>query len=126
MRQINTPVIITLFLFTAFTISAQQQYDDESDFEFYVEEHRGDAGPDVQITGYRGTNTFVRIPPYFNDMPINRIGDEAFAGKGLTGVIIPDTVYYIGYRAFAQNKLTGLTISEGVSFIRNSAFKKTS
>ncbi len=44
----------------------------------------------------------LEIPSIYNNLPVTRIGSDAFAWKGvtLTSVTIPGTVTYIGYYAF--------------------------
>lgn len=81
------------------------------------------------------------------DREITEIGYQAFSGRSLTSVIIPDSVESIGYSAFYQcsgltgeliipdsvtsigewafnqcGKLTGLTIGSGVTIIGDYAF----
>ncbi|MDD7888331.1 leucine-rich repeat domain-containing protein, partial [Flavivirga sp. 57AJ16] len=51
------------------------------------------------------------------------IGDEAFAGNGLTSVTIPDNVTSIGSRAFYDNVLTSVTIGNSVTAIGAYAFR---
>jgi predicted TPR repeat methyltransferase len=110
---------IALMLLVGYTGCARQ-YDDPQDYDFNIK-HEGDA-MDVQVTGYRGTNKVIRIPPQFEDYDITEITYEAFAGKGLTGVVIPDSVYHIERRAFADNMLTKIIIPADVSRIGEEAF----
>ena len=57
--------------------------------------------------------------------PITRIGDNAFYRRGLTSVVIPETVESIGYDAFGVCKLTSVKLPaalkdiEGFAFYRN-------
>ena len=112
MKPINQFLITIFFLFTAITISAQQ-YDDVNDFVFNVV-NESDNVPEAQITEYNGTNTIVRIPPKFNDMPINSIAEGAFAGKGLIDVTIPNGIRNIDVGAFTDNNITKITIGAKV------------
>lgn len=48
--------------------------------------------------------------------PVVRIGDNSFANKGLTSVVIPDTVVTIGANAFLNNNLTSPTNSGLLGF----------
>src|SRR3712207_7248257 len=58
-------------------------------------------------------------------LAIKRIGDNAFYRRGLTSVVIPDTVETIGYDAFGVCKLTEVKLPaalvgiEGFAFYRN-------
>jgi len=36
----------------------------------------------VEITGYMGGRTNVRIPPYIRGLPVTVIGERAFEGEG--------------------------------------------
>ena len=93
-------------------IFAQQ----EADFEW--EESLGT----VTITGYEGNDTAVTIPGNIQGLPVTVIAANAFANKGLTGVVIPDSVRYIEPYAFANNELAYAIIQNGVFSIGDGAF----
>jgi hypothetical protein len=76
----------------------------------------------VSITGYRGSGGDVVIPAQLGGRPVTVIGGDAFRGKGLTSVTIPDSVRVIAGFAFANNKLTSVTIPESVTDIKWWAF----
>jgi len=83
----------------------------------------------VEITGYVGGRTRVRIPPYIRGLLVTAIGSQAFLGEEvfengetfLTGqiasVTIPDSVTKIGDFAFAGNKLTSVVFPNNVTHI---------
>jgi len=71
----------------------------------------------ITITGYVGTEKNLTIPASVNGKPIDAIGNEAFKNKGLTSVIIPDSIISIGNNAFSGNKLTSITIPNSVTSI---------
>jgi hypothetical protein len=73
-----------------------QQDNAETDFTVTVIK-RGTA---VEITKYTGTGQKVRIPERIQNLPVTSVGEQVFAGKKLTSVIIPDSVTHIGYGAF--------------------------
>lgn len=77
-----------------------EQLEEKSEFEF----------SDGIITKYIGTETDIIIPETINGEMVVAIGNNAFKGKGITSVQIPDTVKTIGMAAFAQNKLTEIEL----------------
>jgi tetratricopeptide (TPR) repeat protein len=100
-----------------------KQGDSPEDFN-YVQNETGT----LTITGYRGSNTNVRIPAQIQGIDVTRIGPGAFYGfyKGedqkLTAVSIPDTVEIIGKEAFAYNRLNAIDISPRLQLIGDWAF----
>ncbi len=75
------------------------------------------------ITGYDiagGLN--VIIPSTIGGVAVEHIGIDAFLGKYLTSVIIPDSVTSIGPCAFRSNLLTSVTIPDSVTSIDYRAF----
>ena len=103
-----------------------------------------DDGTAVEITGYAGTNTVLRIPPEIQGLPVTAIGDRAFlvehwtsAGRWgeifvegrpeayrLTNVCIPHSVTRIGDQAFTRNSLRSVSIPDGVTHIGEMAFAR--
>ena len=105
-----------------------------------------DGGTAVEITGYTGTNTNLRIPPQIQGLPVAAIAEQAFlsehwtsppgGGIGdwfiegrppelrLTSVTIPDTVRYIGAQAFRANLLTSISLPAGIMYIGDEAFRR--
>jgi len=51
-----------------------QQYNPEEDFEVRAI----DGGTAVEITRYPGSKAKVNIPPKIHDLPVTKIGEEAF------------------------------------------------
>ena len=78
----------------------------------------------IEITGYTGTATTVRIPERINNLSVVAIEEEAFEGNTrITSVVIPNTVTYIQYRAFANCvNLTSVTLSSSLTEIHAGAF----
>ena len=78
----------------------------------------------VEITGYKGEDTVIKIPSKIEGNPVTAIGYEAFSGcKGLTSITIPDSVTYIGESAFSGcTGLTSITIPDSVTSIGSRAF----
>jgi len=118
-------VIIGLFMMLATLSVYGQQYDRERDFRV----ERTEDGKSVVIVAYVGKNTTINIPPQINKRPVVGIGKKnnvggygAFGGKGITSVIIPDSVIYIGDMAFIGNKLSSVIIPDSVTSIGYEAF----
>ena len=84
-------------------------------------------GAGYAVTGFLITvttpPTVVEIPPFFNGLPVIAIGNNAFQGRQLASVTIPDSIASIGDRAFWNNRLTELIIPDSVTSIGNEAFR---
>lgn len=106
-------VIISLMVFLACT-----NYDAENDFQV----ESVDNGRSVRITEYVGAKSKLRIPPKINKLPITYIGENAFRGKNLISVTIPNSVTHIEKNAFRNNQLTNINIPDSVTHIENGAF----
>ena len=115
----NRKIVVVSLLITCFVFAAcSGQYDAEKDFEVNISENSKVA----IITGYLGNNSEVRIPPKIKKLPVIGIGELAFKEKGLTSVIIPDTVTSIGSDAFTDNELVSVVIPDSVKSIEDRAF----
>ncbi|MDR1362645.1 MAG: leucine-rich repeat domain-containing protein [Spirochaetaceae bacterium] len=78
----------------------------------------------LTIVEYRGSKKNIVIPTTINNMDVNVIGRGAFAGKGITGAELPETIIRIEDRAFMNNKLKSIKLPAGLKFIGDEAFKK--
>ena len=72
----------------------------------------------IEITNYdeETCGTDVIIPSQIEDLPVTRIADganysSAFGSKGLTDIVIPNTMTYIGSYAFNNNPLVNVKIN---------------
>lgn len=75
------------------------------------------------ITAYDETcGTDLIIPSQINGVDVTEISASAFKGKGLTSVVIPDTVTTIGNYAFQNNSIKTLKLSNSIQKIPNYAF----
>ncbi len=81
------------------------------------------AGDEVTITRYNGSNTTVSIPAQIEGKAVTAIGEEAFIGKGVVSVTLPEGVRSIGNYAFDQcRKLTDIHLPSSLESIGNLAF----
>ena len=84
------------------------------------------GGKNIQITGYTGKSSKIKIPSRIKFKKVTQIGDDAFADKELTDVDIPDSITSIGTWAFARNKLASVKIGNNVTSIGDCAFADNS
>jgi hypothetical protein len=106
-----------LFVCVCFVVRGQQNENPAGDFEYKKSNGK------ITITKYIGKTKDVVIPKKINGLPVTAIGDEAFAWKRLTGVVIPDSVTSIGDEAFSRNQLTSVIIPDSVTSIGDGAFE---
>jgi hypothetical protein len=82
------------------------------------------------INYYSANYTDIIIPETFNvngeDVEVTAVGFNAFYGKSLTNVTIPNSVTTIGDYAFNNNSLTNIVIPNSVKTIGRFAFKLNS
>lgn len=83
-----------------------------------------DDGSGVKIAQYKGQPLVCRIPEKIDGMPVVEISGGAFyKTKGLTTVIMPDTIVTIGSQLFASfNNLETVKLSSSLKTIPSSAF----
>ncbi len=75
------------------------------------------------LTGYSGSGGEVIIPAEIDGIAVREIGEEAFAGKGITRAVIPEGVTAIGARAFArQDALSEIVLPGTLRSIDEGAF----
>lgn len=76
------------------------------------------VGRGVIIKGYIGNETKITIPEFIENKPVTKIDSEAFEGKNLLEVTMPDTIKEIGKYAFASNMyLTKINLSSSLKSI---------
>jgi len=100
-------IFLPIAVLVGYLISQHQQFDREEDFEWEIWVRNS-----VEITGYTGANTSIRIPRKIQGMPILSIYHNAFYEMGLTRVIFPrrSNLGGIGNRAFMRNQIKHVTI----------------
>lgn len=78
----------------------------------------------VTITGYTGTDTEVILPEEIDGLPVTAIGDSAFAGSAITGIVFPTALESIGASAFdGCTALVEVTLPDGLLSIGDYAFR---
>lgn len=75
-----------------------------------------------EITNYTGTATNIIIPENFNGTEVVSIGDRAFSNRGLTSVVLPNTLKTIKYGGFGSNEIKNINIPGNVEIIGEHAF----
>ena len=111
---------------TTTTTTTATQTVSEKDFKYYTTADKKGIG----IEQYIGTATVVRIPDRINNLPVVEIGASAFdflegATRGITSVVIPNTVTIIEESAFSDcSALTSITLPASISEIKRSAFRR--
>lgn len=78
----------------------------------------------IEIDGYSGSAEKVIIPDTIENLPVQKIGYEAFiANTTVKEVVMPDTVKSIGIRAFKDcTSLVSVRFSENLTTINGAAF----
>lgn len=95
--------------------------DDASEFE-YIKENGG-----ITITKYLGKKTTVQIPNKIEQLPVLKIGENAFADTKVKSVTLPSSCEEIDWFAFyGCYALTTIYISENVKAIGYGAFDSCS
>ena len=72
------------------------------------------------IEGYDEINggLDVNIPPQIGGIDVHKIGDSVFEWKGLTSIILPETLLEVGSYALTGNNITSLVIPASVNRLR--------
>ena len=114
----TTPNPITTTKLTNVTTEAPKQDEAELiDFE-YIKENGG-----VTITRYTGKNTTVQIPNKIEQLPVLKIGENAFSDTKVKSVTLPSSCVEIDWFAFyGCYALTTVYISSNVNTIGYGAF----
>ena len=114
-----------------YPVSVDRGYDDILEKEIYQEIVKTDvATPSDCFEFNNGTivkfncsgTTDVVIPEKINNQLVTAIGENAFSGREINSVFIPDSVESIGFRAFSGNELTHIAIPKSVKTIGKAAF----
>ncbi|MEG1301748.1 MAG: leucine-rich repeat domain-containing protein [Erysipelotrichaceae bacterium] len=76
----------------------------------------------ITIVSYIGTNTEVVVPAIINELPVIKIGENAFERKSMQKVNLPSTIVSIGASAFANNQLNYFFSPLQLTMIGDNAF----
>jgi len=77
-----------------------------------------------EIISFTGTvPADLVIPSTVAEIPVTRIGFQAFFNRGVETVVFPEGIREIGAQAFASNRLVDLVIPPGVTYIGLRAFQ---
>ena len=84
-------------------------------------------GAAAAVTGYKGTDTEVVVPPMAGKYRITAIGTQAFKGENITAITLPETVDSIGWEAFKGCiSLARVALPSGLKSIEGYAFSDCS
>ncbi len=101
-------------------------FDEFADINFYKEPKFGDFYFDKStgtVTGYGLTGSKdVVIPDKIDGVDVKILGNELFANRDISTVLIPDTVEIIGDDCFFDNKLESVDLPSNLKEIGNYAF----
>ncbi|MDR2468663.1 MAG: leucine-rich repeat domain-containing protein [Spirochaetaceae bacterium] len=106
-------IVMSFIAFPAFSQSVR---------DFAVRANMIDGMSGITIVGYFGKEKSIIIPPNIDGLPVTSIGEQAFMMRGLTHVVIPDSVLIIGRQAFFGNQLKNIYLPPSVRTIGDSAF----
>lgn len=93
-----------------------------------TDEEMFDFDPDTNtLNGFQESVlgiTDIVIPNEINGVGVFVIATNAFNGKGLNSIVLPDSIVEIGNNAFSDNNLTQVILSSNLTTIGPAAFKK--
>lgn len=78
----------------------------------------------ASIILYVGSGEDVVIPEQLGELTVTDIQNGAFRNKGITSIVLPNSLKSIGVLAFADNKIKGVTIPDHVTNIGAWAFER--
>jgi len=72
-----------------------------------------------KVTAYEGTNTVIRIPKYYNGLPVTEIGNFAFANLPIENLVFEDgsLVTTFGAFAFVNTEISDFYLPENLTTI---------
>ena len=120
MQLIKTFTIVFLVAFL-FGCEKEEPYPESTDSIYFTYEIIND-GTEVMITDYDESGPAdVVIPEEIEELPVTVLGIYSFYNKGLTSILIPDSVTTIEHGALNSNDIT-IVIPKGVISFDTHAF----
>ncbi|WP_203644360.1 leucine-rich repeat protein [Levilactobacillus lanxiensis] len=123
LSRMNVPMAASLMADTVDTPSETPTTETDDNGLVYQKAANGDS---YTIIGYTGSSSEVTIPDTFGSgwTWVTAIGDNAFAGKGLTSVTFGAHITSIGNGAFQDNSLTSVTLPDKLGVLGKQAFER--
>ena len=104
---------MTSLPFTSFTAAALT----EGDYEYTITD--GEA----TVANYLGNEEHVTVPSTLGGYPVTAVGREAFRGRAIQSITLPDGILSIGRDAFARcSALSSVLLPDGIDRIEDGAF----
>ena len=80
-------------------------------------------GTYIEVIGYEGNSTKIKIADTYDDLPVKTIYDSSFINSTITEIVIPNSVTSIGNSAFKNcSSLVNIVIPNSVTAIDSYAF----
>ncbi|MBQ4086741.1 MAG: S-layer homology domain-containing protein [Clostridia bacterium] len=111
MKKLISVMMLMVFCFSSFA-AVQAEETGNTDYEITS---------DGEITAYYG-GEWVVVPEKVNEIPVVKIGEQAFFDLGITDVVLPEGVSVIGKSAFEGCNTTSVELPSTVSIIGERAF----
>lgn len=88
----------------------------------YADESELIIDSDGVITAYTGTSTSLSIPETINGITVKKLDDGVLKNRGLTELILPETLTAVGEESVAENPNLKTVMAKGLKSIDKKAF----
>lgn len=78
----------------------------------------------IQIISYKGRTSNVIIPDTIEGLPVKDLYSTSFKSRGLTSVVLPDSITTLGNSVFLDNKIEGIKLPKSLTAIPSLAFSE--